>query len=192
MYNTLMTKPQNWKLLETQDVSPSPFFPLEKRTYQMPNGKIVDDFFVTTLADCAHVVAISKDKKIVLIKMYKQGENRVVTQFPAGRLESKHKDIKQLAVWELEEETGIKVDENELIFVYKQSVMTTKSTEQINLFLAKDVEINSVQKFDDNEDIEVLLVSPNEVDELIESGEMNEGGMIADWYLVKKKFPELF
>lgn len=38
----------------------------------------------------------------------------------------------------------------------------------------------------------VFLASPNEIDLLIESGEMNEGQMIADWYLVTKKFPELF
>src|SRR5688572_5757232 len=132
---------QKWKLLSRTDVSSSPFFPLEKRTYQVPNGKVVDDFFVTTLADCAHVIAITKEKKVVLIRMYKQGVDRIVTQFPAGRLEKKHKDIRDVAVSELEEEAGIKVNSEQLVPVYSQSVMTTKSTEHIHLFVVKDVEV---------------------------------------------------
>lgn len=187
-----MTKLKNWQLLSSEDVSPSPFFPIEKRKYKLPDGKVVDDFYVTTLQDSAEIIPITTEGKIVLIKIFKQGENRIVTQFPGGRLEKRHKDIRDLVLSELHEEAGISVKPEQLIFVYEMSVMTTKSSEHTHLFLAKDVEMNSFQNLDPNEDIEVFQATPQEVEALIDSGEINEGLTIAGWYLVKKKFPELF
>jgi len=44
-------KPIKWKLLSAKDVSPSKWFTIEERTYELPDGRIVDDFTVTTLAN---------------------------------------------------------------------------------------------------------------------------------------------
>jgi 8-oxo-dGTP pyrophosphatase MutT (NUDIX family) len=87
---------------------------LKKRKYELPNGKIVDDFYVTTLADSVHIIPITTDRKIVMIRMYKQGVDDFIIQFPAGRYENKHIDILDTAVAELEEETGIKTEKTVL------------------------------------------------------------------------------
>src|SRR5579859_1820143 len=110
---------QKWKLLSTKDVSPSKWFPIESRTYQLPNGKIIDDFTVTTLGDVAMILPITVDHKVVLVRQFKPGIGDILLQLPAGRIEKNHKDIRETARHELEEEVGIKVEDSQLHFLAK-------------------------------------------------------------------------
>ena len=68
---------QKWKLLSAKDVSPSTWFPIEARTYQLPNGKIIEDFTVTTLADVAMIIPMTTEGKLVLVNQYKPGVDAV-------------------------------------------------------------------------------------------------------------------
>jgi hypothetical protein len=69
--------------------------------------------------------------------------------------------------------------------------MTTKSTEMIHTYVVPNVTFNSQQHFDENEEIEVITVTPSELEQMILNGEIIESQMVADWYLLKTKFPEL-
>lgn len=184
--------PQKWKLLSTKDVSPSAWFPIESRTYELPNGKIVDDFTVTTLADVAMVISLTKDKKVVWVNQFKPGIGELLIQLPAGRTEKHHVSMADTAIHELEEEVGIKVSESQLHFIAKVHAFSTKATEAVHLFLAVDCEFNSTQNLDANEDIEILQLSFDEVEAKILSGEIWDAEAIAAWELAKKKFPQYF
>ncbi len=187
-----MSKLAKWQLLATQDVSLSKWFPVEKRTYQLPDGRVVDDFYVSTFDDVAMIVPVLKDGRVALIRMYKQGADDLMIQFPAGRKEASHTTLGQTATHELVEETGIVVPESELQILGKFSTMSTKSTESVYLYLVSGAEINSTQNLDENEEIEVLLKTPSEIDALITSGEIWCFQTIAAWHMAKSKFPELF
>jgi ADP-ribose pyrophosphatase len=180
--------PQKWKLLSTTDVSPSKWFPIENRTYELPNGRIVDDFTVTTLADVAMIVPITTEGKVVLVNQYKPGVDSVMIQFPAGRLETNHANVTETAQHELEEETGIRVELSQLTQFAKLNSFSTKASEIVYFYLAKDCTFNSQQHFDPNEDIEILQFTPEELDAKILSGEIWCAQTIAGWELAKKKF----
>jgi hypothetical protein len=98
---------KKWQLLSSTDVSPSKWFPVEKRKYKHPNGQIIDDFTVTTLADVSMIVPITKDGKIVIVRQFKPGADEFTLEFPAGRREKDHTSFLATAHHELEEETGI-------------------------------------------------------------------------------------
>ncbi len=181
-----MPKLKKWKLLSTEDVSPSTFFPIEKRSYLRPDGGVVNDFFIDRLADPAHIVAITKEGKVVMIRMYKQGTDELMIQFPAGRFEAKkHNNLKETAKFELEEEAGISVSINDLEFIGKIAEGTTKSTAVAHAFFVKNVEFNSQQKLDENEEVEVLLLSPIEIDNYIQEGKIWDATAISIWQLAK-------
>lgn len=180
--------PKKWKLISKKDVSPSKWFPIESRTYELPNGKIVEDFTVTTLGDVAMIIPITKDKKIVCVRQFKPGIGEVVIQFPAGRMEDSHQDITETAQHELEEEVGIRVEAAQLKLIGKVHAFSTKATEKVYLFLAENCEFNSSQELDENENIEVLTFSFDEFEEKLFNGEIWDAEAIAGWELAKRKF----
>lgn len=183
---------QKWTLLSSKDVSPSKWFPIESRTYQLPNGQIIDDFTVATLGNAAMTIPVTTDNKVVLIKQFKPGADEIVMQFPAGRIEKKHTSVSEAALHELEEETGIKVDKNQLQPFSKMIVASSKSTESVFFFLAENCEFNSQQKLDDSEEIEVVTLSFAEMDSKILNGEIWCVQTVAAWLLSKQQFPEKF
>jgi ADP-ribose pyrophosphatase len=183
-------KPKKWKLLSKKDVSPSKWFPIEERIYELPNGKIVDDFTVSTLSDVSLIIPVTKDKKIILVNQYKPGVDEVILQFPGGRLEENHKNFDELAQHELEEEVGVKVELNQLTQFAKFSGFSTKASEIVYFYIAKDCEFNSKQHFDPTEEIEVITVTPKEMDRLVESNQIWCAQTVAGWELAKKKFAD--
>jgi 8-oxo-dGTP pyrophosphatase MutT (NUDIX family) len=178
---------KKWQLLAKKDVSPSSWFPIESRTYQLPNGKVIDDFTVSTIPNVSMVIAITKDQKVVLVHQYKPGVNEIMYQFPAGRLEEKHRDLLELAQHELEEEAGIKVEKEKLEYLGRFTGFSTKSSEVVSMYLATDCEFNSKQNLDVTEDIEVVTVSFDHLEEMIKNNQIICAQTVAGWQLAKLK-----
>lgn len=180
---------KKWQLLKSDKKNPSPWFPYEVRTYKMPDGTVVDDFYISTLADSVHIIAQTVENKIILIKMYKQGVDDLMIQWPAGRFEEKkHNSLQAAAVAELKEETGILVQKSDLKKVGTLALGSTKQTEKIHYFFVSDVRLFGQQKLDKTEQIEVLQYSPTQIDEMILTGEIWDAPCIAGWELTKKRF----
>ncbi|HEX7042601.1 MAG TPA: NUDIX hydrolase [Patescibacteria group bacterium] len=184
--------PKKWTLLSKKDISPHKWFPLEFRTYKLPDGKIVKDFSVTTLEDVSMVVPITKDKKVVLVRQFKPGVDEVILEFPAGRIEPHHKDLLSLAQDELEEEVGIKVEKSKLQYFGVVAGFVSKGSEKVYLYLASDVEFNSKQNLDITEDIEIVTLTFNEMEDYIFNGKIWASQTVAAWEIAKKHFPEIF
>lgn len=181
---------KKWTLLSSKDVSPSSWFPIESRDYQLPNGSVVKDFTITTIGDVSMVVPVTKEGKLVLVRQYKPGVDEITIEFPAGRIEERHRDFKELAQHELEEEAGIHCENLEEFGVF--AGFTTKGSERVHCFLARDVEFNSTQHFDSTEEIEVVQATPAEYDDMIREGKILSGQAIGVWYMAKLKYPALF
>lgn len=163
------TSLQKWKLISSQDISPSHWFPLERRVYQLPSGVLVDDFTVTTLADVSMVVPITVDGTVLLVRQYKPGIDAVLVQFAAGRREERHASFEQLAIEELAEEAGAECRPENLVLLGKVSGFSTKASEIVYVYLAQEVTRTTEQHLDVTEDIEVLEVPVSQVEAALKS-----------------------
>lgn len=70
--------------------------------------------------------------------------------------------------------------------------MTTKATESAHVYVVRDVSIETAgeQNLDTTEEIEVVVLSPEEIDHMIISGEICDAVAMADWSLLRHKHPE--
>lgn len=184
-----MEKPK-WKVLNSQDVSPSEWFPIIKDDVELPNGKVIE-YFKSQLANVAMVVAITRENEVVFVRQYKHGIGEVCIEFPAGRIEH-GRTPEETAISELLEETGITVEAHSLIELIELWTEPSKSSVRVTGFIVKDVTITDDQQLEENEDIEVLKVPISEIDSFIIDNEIHVSDTLALLLFAKMKFPKIF
>ncbi len=127
------------------------------------------------------VIPIGNDGKILLIRQYRYLNDLFGIEFPCGGIYAGLAPAEN-ALKELREETGFTAEK--LIPVGKFTPFTGASDEFCSVFIAKRL-IFSPLKPDETEQIELLWFSYDEVEELIEKNEINDGLSLAAWALAK-------
>ncbi len=183
-----MTKIKKWTILEVKDISPSPWFPLYLHKVKLPNGKVIDDYYVSKLGDVVMIFAVTIDRKVIFERQYKHGVGKITLELPAGRIEDREPE--QAAKDELKEETGIIA--TKLVSLGKIYSLPTKDSASLYGFFLKDAEITTKQELDITENIEIVKIPINQIDEKIKTGEINTSDTLALLMLIRVVYPELF
>ena len=138
----------------------------------LPNGEIHETRYIKHPGAVA-IIAI-KDNKLVCINQYRYPLKDKLIEIPAGKIDL-NEDIIEGAKRELIEETGYTFNEAEI--VHKMYPAPGFCDELIYFVLAKDVyEYNGSEeyKMDIDEQIEVELLSIEELDILFKEGKLND------------------
>lgn len=180
-----------WEILEEEDVSPSKWYPIKKHKVKLPNGNIIDDYFVSNFGNISLILPILANGDMVFVKQYKHGLGRFVIELPAG-MQQDQKTIEESAIAELEEETGISTTVENLTPLGKICQNPTKSFVITHGFLATDLLFNSEQKLDETEEIEIIVISPSVVLEMIISGEIWVADTVSMILKAQLSYPEIF
>ncbi|MEK5441965.1 MULTISPECIES: NUDIX hydrolase [unclassified Fredinandcohnia] len=111
------------------------------------------------------ILAITDEKKIVMVQQYRKALDKVIVEIPAGKLE-KGEAPEITARRELEEETGYDCETlTPLISFYTSPGF---ADELVHLFIAKDLKkIENPASLDEDEFVDVLEVSLEEALELL-------------------------
>ena len=160
-----------WKILESNYLRPR--FRFDQ--VELPNGKV---FEATALEfrSWAVVLALTKNKEVVLVRQYRHGTQDFVWEFPGGVVDDGENPLDG-GRRELSEETGYTAPN--LIEVGKFYPNPALQTNTMYGYLAYDAEKTDVQKFDEAEDIEVHLVSLDELIAMTKRGEFLNGLQVA-------------
>ncbi len=133
---------------------------------ELPNGKPLEAL-VMEFRSWANVMALTKDEKVVLARQYRHGARMDFLEFPGGIIED-GEDPEAGARRELLEETGYKVETMiETGVLYPNPAFQTN---RLYCYLALGAEKAEAQNLDDGEDIEVELVSLDELLDLCRAG----------------------
>ncbi len=172
---------KKWQLLQSHPVLNHRWCKVRRDEVRLPNGEIVDDFFVNVRPDIALVFAITPDLQVVFVRQYRHGVGEILLELPAGGFDRETEEAKIAASRELTEETGyVAKNLTKLATFYDNPV---KDTNQIHLFIARDVELLQPQNLDRTEDIEVVLVPIIEIKNKIETGEICVSGTVNALFL---------
>lgn len=101
-----MEKLKKWQLLHSKMVLNHPWCQVRQDEILLPNGKIIDDFFVHIKPEVALILPITTNKEIVFVRQYRHAIEEFFLELPAGSFDPNQESAEIAAKRELEEETG--------------------------------------------------------------------------------------
>ncbi len=98
-----------WKLLNSEYLVDAPWLKVAKETCELPNGKVIDDFYTLWQPDWVLILARTTEGKWVMTEQYRHGTGKIELEFPAGIID-KGETPEQAAARELQEECGYGIE----------------------------------------------------------------------------------
>ncbi len=117
------------------------------------------------------------------MRQYRFAVQGRILEFPAGTVEA-HEQPAETIKREIEEETGYRA--NRWQSLGKFALAPGYSDEYIYAFIAQDLEkLEQPPQQDDDEDIEVVLIAPQELEQAILAGEPVDAKSICSFFLAR-------
>jgi len=167
---------KRWKTLKSEYLIRRPWLTARKDVVQLPSGIINDEFYVLEYPDWVNVIAITPDDKFVFVRQYRYGLDLDSVELCAGVAEPGEKPVES-AQRELLEETGYGGGKWQEIMTIGQNPSTCNNW--THCFLAIGVQRIQEQQLDRTEDIDVVLLSRDEVLQMLHNDELKQALMLA-------------
>ena len=167
---------KRWKTLKSEYLIRRPWLTARRDAVQLPNGVVNDEFYVLEYPDWVNVIAITPEEKFVFIRQYRYALDLDSVELCAGVIEPGEEPVEG-AKRELLEETGYGGGTWQEIMSIGQNPSTCNNL--THCFLATGVERISDQHLDRTEDIDVLLLSRDEVMHLMQTDQLKQALMLA-------------
>ena len=126
----------HWKTRSTRYILQDKWISLRADSCIMPNGNIIEPYYILEYPDWINVVPITIDNEIILTKQYRHGIKQTILEIPCGIIEPSDKTPTDAAKRELLEETGYSSDD--FIELCKLSPNPANHTNTTHCFLARN------------------------------------------------------
>jgi 8-oxo-dGTP pyrophosphatase MutT (NUDIX family) len=170
---------RKWEILSSEYVVESPWYRLRRDACRLPDGTVIDPYYVREHPGFAVVFACTIDRDVVFTRQYKHGFGDFVLELPAGAIEA-GEDALACAKRELEEETGYVA--RSLRHVVDFIADPTNSTGKLFLFFAEDAAPVGRRAPDPSEDIDIVLVPLGRVIDEVRAGRICGQSQVAAIY----------
>jgi 8-oxo-dGTP pyrophosphatase MutT (NUDIX family) len=101
----------DWTVEDSTHVFQSRWLSVRADRCRMPNGHVIDPYYVIEHPAWVTVVAVTPRNEIVLVRQYRHGLRKTVSGLPAGCVETHDASPEEAITRELREETGYVADE---------------------------------------------------------------------------------
>ncbi len=153
---------------------------IEVLDVKLPNGKISTREIVRH-GPAVAVIARRRDGRFVFIRQFRKALERICFEVMAGNCDLGEAS-ETSAIRELKEETGYTPDTIRLLGPIYPSI--GYCDERIDIFYA-DVHEPGETSFDDDEEIETVLVTEDEMDQMIRERNVTDSKTLSAWMLYK-------
>ncbi len=163
------------KTISSEEIYKGALLHIFKDEVELPNGdKTAREHFIH--GGAAAIVALTDDENIIMEKQFRYPFHRVITEIPAGKLDSPQEDRLKAAKREFLEETGYTAKNWVCLGDFYPSVAYTN--EVITCYLATNLEKGD-QKLDEDEFLNVFEMPFKEAVKEVLEGKINDGKTIA-------------
>ena len=188
-----------WKLLKTEYLVDAPWLKVAKEACELPNGKVIDDFYTLWQPDWVLILARTAEGKWVMTEQYRHGTGKIALEFPAGIID-KGETPEQAAIRELQEECGYRIDssttpialcapgsaQNDTVrFIGTFPVNPDRHRGVFHVVFIDGVVKGGTTHFDSTEDIESFELTDEELQKKMADGTFNHPLQIAGYLKFK-------
>lgn len=157
-----------------------PFLRVRSDTVELPDGTVIENYFVRESRGFAIVAALTPDRRIVLVRQYKHGIAQIVLELPAGMIDPGEAP-EACAIRELAEETGYAGEPPRLLRTLFAD--PTSSNASFHVFLIENAVPKFAQSLDTTEAIVVETVTIEELHTAVRDGRIGSGSQVAAVYV---------
>lgn len=176
-----------WKLLSEKTCFQNQWWKVVERKFVTPNGKKID-WFVLEKPDAVCVFCLTKQGKLVAIRYFRPGIQKMVYDIPSGFINKGEKPL-HAAKRELREETGFKA--GKFINLGSYAANAAGDTLMLHCFLALQAEKVSGQNLDHGEEIEVKILTLKQLLAKIKSKDFLDSTRLGVIFMALEKLGKL-
>jgi ADP-ribose pyrophosphatase len=171
---------EEWECVSSEIVGDHDVFKVRRSIMRSPRTGDEHEFHMLDVPLCVKVIPVTEDGHIVLVEQYRQAVQRASLEFPAGVMEP-GEDAITAGMRELEEETGYRAKRATVIGEFDPDPAIQANA--IKLVIAHGCTPEGRKNQDEGEDVQVRVVTPEEVGRLIRNGTIRHAAAISAWYL---------
>lgn len=172
------------KTIKSEPVFNGKFLRIWRDDVELPDGRISFREYIKH-PGAALIVPVLANGNLILVNQYRHAVGQVFLEFPAGKSD-RGESTEKTAYRELEEEVGYRAGRMKLMT--KIHPVIGYSNEFIDLYVAHDLIETQIHR-DHDELMEVIEMSPDELEKKIWNGEVSDvkTQIAAFWYLKSLK-----
>lgn len=169
-----------WKILSAELALDQRWMKVRRETVELPDGKVMDDYFTWLSGDVAIIVPVLPDGRFVLVEQYKHAAGELTLEFPGGFVDL-NEEPKVAVLRELKEETGY--EPRTLRKVAKLTDNPTKVVGDLHIYLGLDCCKVAEPKFDPSENITTRIEDRASISAKLADGSFRVSGSVAGFFL---------
>ncbi|MCE5257318.1 MAG: NUDIX hydrolase [Spirochaetaceae bacterium] len=174
-----MNNPESWIEKSSHEIANCRIFQVRESIRETRDHSKSGPFYLIDAPDWAGIIPVvdtSEGRKFVMIRQYRHGTGKVSVEFPGGIVDP-NEDPSMAVARELLEETGYRAEM--ILPLGDLSPNPAFMTNTFHAFIAESCYLDSCQKLDVHEEIEVLLVPERDAIDMIGGEEYGHALMTA-------------
>ncbi|HEY4196409.1 MAG TPA: NUDIX hydrolase [Mucilaginibacter sp.] len=183
-----MSKDLTWKICSSEYIHKGPWATLRSDKCEMPDGRIVEQYYVLEYSNWVNAVAITQDNKILMVRQYRHAAAIVSLEIPGGVIDGDESPEHAMRR-ELLEETGYQFDSMELLCTVYANPSTANN--HTYCYLAKGGKKVQEQSLDEHEELVVEEYTIDEVKQLLVDNKIAQSLHCTGLYYALIKLGEL-
>jgi 8-oxo-dGTP pyrophosphatase MutT (NUDIX family) len=172
--------PKPWKKISSQPVGDFRIFTIRLDRAISPRTQRVHDFYVIDCVNWVNVIALTPDRRLVMIEQYRHGSNTVELEIPGGMMDAQDASPVAAALRELREETGYEGATPQIIgqILPNPAIMSNVCF----TVLVENCHCRHPIQFDHGEDLVTRLVPATELPGLVATGKIQHSLVVVALY----------